>query len=90
MFNKYHDGSSTKFLLPAKRSANISLHSIASWYTYTLLEDNRIHASFCVGAGNEFCVILSNAKDEAWSEHKHLHDHKNHMSTIKCQILNRR
>jgi hypothetical protein len=72
MFNKYYDGSSTKFLLPAECSATISLHSTASRYMY-MLEDNRIHASVCIGAGNKFCVIFSNAKDEAWSQHKHLH-----------------
>jgi hypothetical protein len=79
--NKYHDGSSTKFLLPAECSANISLHSTASSYMYMLLEDNRIHASVCVGAGNEFSVIFSNAKDEAWSQHKHLHGKQNLKNT---------
>jgi hypothetical protein len=32
---------------------------------YMLLKDNRIHASVCVGASNELCVIFSNAEDEA-------------------------
>jgi hypothetical protein len=73
MFDKYYDESLTKFL-PAERSATNSLHSTASWYMYTLLEDNRIHANVCFRTGNEFCVIFSNAKDEAWSQHKHLHD----------------
>jgi hypothetical protein len=65
--------SSTKFLLSAELSS-ISLHSNTSWYMYTLLEDNRIQASVNVGVGNDFCVIFSNAKDEAWSQYKHLDD----------------
>jgi hypothetical protein len=40
---------------------------------YTLLEDDRSHASFCVGVSHEIGVKFSNAKDEAWSQYKQLH-----------------
>jgi hypothetical protein len=75
--------TTTDHLLPAVHSANISLQSTASWYMYTLLKDNRDHASFCVRVGHNFCVIFSNAKDEARSQHKHLHDRENLESTFK-------
>ncbi|KIK48520.1 hypothetical protein CY34DRAFT_798012 [Suillus luteus UH-Slu-Lm8-n1] len=50
---------------------------------YTLLKNNRIHASVCVGVRNEFCVIFSNAKDQARSQHKHLQGRKNLKNTKK-------
>jgi len=47
------------------------------------LEDNRIHASFCVGSGQELSVVFSNTKDEAWSQYKYLHAKENLRSTIE-------
>jgi len=79
--NKYYDASSTTFPLPAEHLPSISLHSTASWYMYTLLEDNRSHASFSIGFGHELCMIFSNTKDEAWSQHEHLHTQENFKST---------
>ena len=31
------------------------------------------HGSSLVGVGHEFSLIVSNAEDEPWSQHKHLH-----------------
>jgi hypothetical protein len=65
------------FLTKTESSFRVSSPSLSFRQMYMLLEDNRIHASFCAGDGNEFCVIFSNAKDEAWSEHKRLHGQEN-------------
>jgi len=52
---------------------------------YTVLEDNRSHAIFCVGVSHEISVIFSNAKNQAWPQHKHLHAQENFKSTIEYQ-----
>jgi hypothetical protein len=57
---------------------------------YAFLEDNRIHASFCVGVGHELSVIFSNIKDQAWSQHKHLYAKENvKKSTIEYLSFHR-
>jgi len=50
------------------------LHAIASWKVYALLKSDRSHANSFVGVGDEVGIIVSNSKDEAWSQYEHLHD----------------
>ena len=51
-----------------------ALHTTASRNLYALLENNRSYPSSFVGVGHEPRVIFSHSKDEAWSQHEHLHD----------------
>jgi hypothetical protein len=79
-----HSGS---FMFPIEhptgvdRSENPVLHNTNSWDKYVLLEGNCSHACSFVRRGCEFSEIFSNAKDEAWSQYKHLHDGDNSKDT---------
>jgi len=42
----------------------------------SLLESNWSYSGCCIGVGHELSMIFSNAKDEVWSQHKHLHELK--------------
>jgi hypothetical protein len=64
--NEYYDGFLAKFSLQS--NLQTFPHTVPLVDTSARSrdpEDNEIHASFCVGVGNKFCVIFSNAKDEA-------------------------
>jgi len=50
------------------------LHTAVSRHLYVLLESNCSHASSFFGGSHGLSVIFSDAKDEAWSQHKHLHE----------------
>lgn len=54
-----------------------ALYSTASWNLYTFLKSNGRYSSSCIGIGHEFGVMFSDAKDEAWAQHKRLHDLRN-------------
>ncbi|KAG2049278.1 hypothetical protein BDR06DRAFT_715844 [Suillus hirtellus] len=40
-----------------------------------------------VGIGHELSVEFSNSKNQAWSQHKHLHDRENLKQAIKSEFL---
>jgi len=73
--NKYDDErNETKFMCSPEGTQRVwtmraspTLHAIASWNLYALLESNCSHGSSFVGVGHEFSLIVSNAKDEPWS-----------------------
>ena len=53
------------------------------------MKSDRSHANSFIGVGDEVSIIVSNSKDEAWSQYEHLHDfgrwiHKA-SKYLKCQ-----
>jgi len=50
------------------------LHATSSSNMYPLFEINCSHESCFIGVGHELRVMFSKAEDEAWSQHKHLHN----------------
>jgi hypothetical protein len=59
----FHTQGAIYVQLYTRRSA-LHLH------LYELLESNRTHPRPCVRLSDKLSVVLSNAKDEAWSQHK--------------------
>jgi len=51
-----------------------TLHITASRLMYALLESYCSHGSSFIGVVHDLSVLVPNAEDEAWSQHKHLHD----------------
>ena len=65
-----------------------ALHPTTSCNLYAFLESDWNHPSSFIGVGYEPRVIFSNSKDEAWSQHKHLHGLDNLKNTCIDFICN--
>lgn len=62
----------------------LHITSASCYVMCALLKSNRAHASSCASIIHELSIIVSNAEDKAWSQHRHLKGH----SDLKDAIIN--